>query len=74
MLAITQRTMHFVSKERIGECVLLYIGDILVYGKEKKEHDDKVKYVRKMLERYGLAENTDKRVSCTERVRFLIMS
>jgi hypothetical protein len=38
-LAIIQRFMNIVLKDLLGTCCLVYIDDVLVYGKTKEEHD-----------------------------------
>lgn len=69
--AIFQRCMNLIFKEKIGNGVLVYIDDILVYGKTQQEHEDNFKYVLKVVNMYGLEENRDKRVECVEVMNFL---
>ncbi|KAF9761956.1 Retrovirus-related Pol polyprotein from transposon opus [Nosema granulosis] len=69
--AIFQRVMHLVLKDLIGTCCLVYIDDILVFVKDRKEHDENLKKVLERIEEYGLKENTEKRAECQERIKFL---
>ena len=69
--AVFQRSMDYVMKGLIGKGCIVYIDDILVYGKTRDEHDANLKQVLKRLETYGLNENKDKRVERVEEITFL---
>jgi hypothetical protein len=63
--------MHFILEGLIGSACLVYIDDILVYGRTEEEHDENVKSVEKRLLEYGLVENFAKRVYKQTNVKFL---
>jgi hypothetical protein len=50
---------------------LIYIDDILVFGKTIEEHNKNLSLVLQRLERYNLQENIVKRIMCVEKIKFL---
>lgn len=69
--SIFQRSMHLILEGLIGNACLVYIDDILVYGKNEEEHDINLQSVEKRLVEYGLVENFSKRVYKQTNVKFL---
>lgn len=69
--AIFQRAMNIIFQDLVGTCCLVYIDDILVFGKTKEEHTKNLKLVTERMQMYGLEENKDKRKECVESVEFL---
>ena len=69
--AIFQRVMTLVLEGLIGKACLVYIDDILIFGKTETEHDDNFKRVLERLEKYGLKENIDKRCYKQREIEFL---
>ena len=63
--------MNIILKEKLGNGVQIYIDDILIYGRTKDEHDENLKYVLNILDKYGLEENKNKRIECASKVNFL---
>jgi hypothetical protein len=69
--AIFQRMMSLILSELIGEKCLVYIDDILVFGKTITEHDNNLNEVINLLNKYGLQENKMKRVERQKKIEFL---
>lgn len=69
--AIFQRFMNNTFQDMIGKRCLIYIDDILVFGKDKQEHDENLKSVLQRLKECNLIENMEKRVECQTRIKFL---
>ena len=69
--AIFQRTMNLIFGDMIGAKCVVYIDDILVFGKDYNEHNENLKCVLGRIKMYGLNENLDKRQECVEQVTFL---
>jgi hypothetical protein len=63
--------MNIMFGEEIGKRCLVYIDDILVYGKTKEQHNENLRVIEEIIKNYGLKENRDKRVQCVEAVKFL---
>ena len=53
------------------EGVLIYMDDILIFGKDKASHDEILKLVLERIENSGLKLNRDKCIFCSESVQFL---
>ncbi len=51
--------------------VIVYVDDVLTYGKDTAEHDDRVKRVKTRLEERGFTTNKAKSVESVSRVKFL---
>lgn len=68
---IFQRVMNIVLQGLLGKCCLVYLDDILVFGKSLEEHNFNLKEVRKRLENYNLKENLNKCVIGEKEVTFL---
>jgi hypothetical protein len=69
--AIFQRCMSIVLQDLLGLCCLVYIDDILVFGKTIDEHSKNLELVLNRLNSYGLLENREKRKECVEVIEFL---
>jgi hypothetical protein len=69
--SIFQRSMYLILEGLIGNACLVYIDDILVYGKTESEHDNNLKLVEERLSEYGLIENFAKRIYKKNTVKFL---
>ncbi|KAG0440794.1 Transposon Ty3-G Gag-Pol polyprotein [Dictyocoela muelleri] len=63
--------MNLVLKGLIGVSCVVYIDDILVFGRNIKEHDENLNKVIERLSEYRLKENKEKRVERKENVKFL---
>ena len=63
--------MNMIFAEVIGNVCVIYIDDILVYGKSKREHDENLKKARNLLNGYNLKENIEKRKGCVTEITFL---
>lgn len=70
---IFQRAMNLIFNDKINNGVMIYIDDILIYGKTKMEHDENLKYVTKIIEEYDLEVNISKKIECAEEVNFLVI-
>lgn len=69
--AIFQRAINLMFSEIIGKKCLIYIDDILVFGKTSEEHKENLNEVLTILKKYNLEENKDKIVECAQKVVFL---
>jgi hypothetical protein len=69
--AIFQRAMNLIFGDLMRRCCIVYIDDILVFGKTKNEHDKNLGEVEKIIEKYALKENKNKRITQAESIRFL---
>ncbi|KAG0442406.1 Retrovirus-related Pol polyprotein from transposon 17.6 [Dictyocoela muelleri] len=69
--AIFQRAMHLIVKNLIGNCCIVYIDDILVFGESIDEHDRNLSKIIERLNEFGLEENKDKREERVEKIKFL---
>ncbi|KAG0435276.1 Retrovirus-related Pol polyprotein from transposon 17.6 [Dictyocoela muelleri] len=63
--------MSLILKDFINKICIVYIDDILVFGKNIQEHDQNLKSVLKRLSEYDLEENKEKRLEKKEAVIFL---
>jgi hypothetical protein len=69
--AIFQKAMNLLFKDHIGLRCLVYIDDILVYGRTVDEHNENLKIIEEIIDKYNLKENKDKRVTCSQKIVFL---
>jgi hypothetical protein len=69
--AIFQRAMTLVLKDLIGKICLVYIDDVLIFGKDLDEHDRNMCLVTERLKKYGLEENENKRTFRVTSICFL---
>ncbi|KAF9760719.1 Retrovirus-related Pol polyprotein from transposon 17.6 [Nosema granulosis] len=69
--AIFQRAMQLILEDLLETACLVYIDDILVFGKNIEEHDRNLRKVLSRLKEYNLEENTDKRIERVESIKFL---
>lgn len=69
--AIFQHAMELILTGLVGEKCLVYVDDILVFGRDMKEHDDNLKAVEERLKEYNLKQNFAKRITRSEKVKFL---
>ncbi|MGL5709134.1 MAG: reverse transcriptase domain-containing protein, partial [Aeromonas sp.] len=69
--AIFQRAMNQMFKDVIGEKCVVYIDDILVFGRNEAQHDDNLKRIMEIMKSYGLNENKSKRIEKVKKVKFL---
>ena len=58
--ATFQRLMHTLLDGMLFTGVVVYLDDILIYGKDQTEHDEKLKEIFKRIQRTGLKINPDK--------------
>lgn len=63
--------MNLLFKDLIFKGCVIYIDDILVFGRMIEEHDNNLKLVKKILQEYNLTENLNKRIERVESVKFL---
>lgn len=66
--AVFQRLMDQVLKDEIGNKCVVYVDDILIFGKTEEEHEDNLSAVIKKLVKAGLRANEKK---CTFKVQEL---
>jgi hypothetical protein len=69
--AVFQRAMNLCFNEVIGEKCLIYIDDILVFGRTVEEHDKNLLEINKIIKKYNFVENKTKRIERVEEVKFL---
>ena len=69
--AIFQRGMQLILKDHIPSKCVVYIDDILIFGRNKDEHDRNLELVTDRLEQYGLEINSDKMIVREKTVKFL---
>lgn len=69
--AIFQRAMTLMFEDLIDVCCLIYIDDILVFGKTLEEHDKNLALVIERMKIYNLIENENKGQKRVEEVNFL---
>ena len=58
--ATFQRLMHHMLKGIIFDGTIVYLDDILIYGKDKEEHDKRLEEVFKRIQETGLKINPEK--------------
>lgn len=58
--AIFQNIMDEILKEEIGTCCNVYLDDIIVYGKDKREHDENLDKILKKLQEKRMKINPEK--------------
>lgn len=63
--------MQIVLKDMIGKKCIVYIDDILIFGKDKTVHNENVAQVENKLAEFGLQENFDKRKFKMNEIKFL---
>ncbi len=51
--------------------VIIYVDDVLIYGKDQQEHDKCVRLVKQRLEECGCTTNKAKAIESVSRVKFL---
>lgn len=69
--AIFQKNMNIILNDLIYKKCLVYIDDILVFGKTLEECESNTKEVETRLNLYELVENKNKRISGVEEIQFL---
>jgi len=69
--ATFQGMMNTTLREFLDHRVVVYLDDILIYGKTIEEHEALVKQVLARLERYNLAVSFKKSVFHVDRAKFL---
>jgi hypothetical protein len=69
--AVFQRGMTLILEGLLGKICLVYVDDILIFGKTIEEHDRNFEEVKKRLDEYNLIENVDKRIFRETKVKFL---
>lgn len=68
---IFQRVMNIVLQGLIGKSCLVYLDDILIFGRSVEEHNCNLRQVRERLDKYCLEENHEKSVIFKKEVIFL---
>lgn len=53
------------------EGVVVYLDDILVFGRSQEEHDLRLKALMRRLEEYGVLLNLEKCIFCVDKLEFL---
>ncbi|KAG0439141.1 Retrovirus-related Pol polyprotein from transposon opus [Dictyocoela muelleri] len=69
--AIFQKGMNIVLEDLLGKICYCYIDDIIVFGRDKDEHNNNYNTVIKKFNEYKFIINKDKLVYCKEEVNFL---
>lgn len=69
--SIFQRILNIIFADVIGSKCLVYIDDILVFGKSIEEHDRNLEDVVNIFKKYDLVENKSKRIERSEKINFL---
>ncbi|MGL5708136.1 MAG: reverse transcriptase domain-containing protein [Aeromonas sp.] len=69
--ATFQRAMDYIFKDIINEICIVYIDDILVFGRTEDEHDKNFEKVVDRIKEYKLQENLEKRIFKVEKIEFL---
>jgi hypothetical protein len=69
--AIFQRGMNYILRDLRNLACIVYIDDILVFGKTEEEHDRNLQSILNRLEQYILQINVDKTVKKVENIEFL---
>ncbi|KAG0428202.1 Retrovirus-related Pol polyprotein from transposon opus [Dictyocoela muelleri] len=70
-LSIFQRGISIILEVIIDVVCLVYIDDILLYGKYQNEHDKNIKLVKNRLNEYNLVINEGKSVYGKDKLIFL---
>jgi hypothetical protein len=60
--SIFQKAMNIILEELIGKTCISYMDDVLIFGKDIKEHDKNFQDVQKRLCAYRMIENYEKRI------------
>lgn len=69
--AIFQRMINDVLRPLIGICCYVYIDDIIIFGKDIKEHIENVEKVFRLLQKANLKVNLEKSKFFQKEVEFL---
>lgn len=69
--AIFQRAMNDVLREHIGKRCYVYIDDVVVFGKDLKEHNENLRIVLKTLHKANLKVQLDKSEFMHTSIEFL---
>jgi len=51
--------------------ILVYLDDVLIYGDSKKQHDDRLKALKKRFEEYNVKLNAEKCKYSVQKIKFL---
>ena len=66
-----QRCMQYVLRDLLGKQCCVYIDDIIVFGKTKREHDENLVQVLCKLEESGFKLSKEKFMFCQKKISFL---
>lgn len=70
--AIFQRGMTLVLKDLIGDICFVYLDDIIIFGRNIREHEKHYEMMLERLEQYDLRINPNKSIYCKEKILFLV--
>jgi hypothetical protein len=69
--AVFQRAMEYIFRDLLNVSCIIYIDDILVFGRTEKEHDENFLLVLNRLKKYDMKINEEKTVKKVEKIEFL---
>ena len=69
--AVFQRGMQIVLRGLINKICIIYLDDILIFGKNVEEVENNQKIIRRRLNDYELIINEEKSTGCCEEIDFL---
>lgn len=72
-VAIFQRIMNYELREFIGKGCYVYMDDIIVYGRTKEEHNERLREILECLRKKRLKINVEKMQLCRNEMKGLGM-
>ncbi|KAG0441822.1 Retrovirus-related Pol polyprotein from transposon opus [Dictyocoela muelleri] len=70
-ISIFQRGMGIILESMIGKNCLVYIDDIIIFGKDLNKHQENLKMVEDRIKIFGLVINNEKSVYAKKESEFL---
>lgn len=58
--ATFQRAMDIAFRELIGKCIIIYMDDLTLFSKERKDHLEDLRKIFQRCRRYGISLNPKK--------------
>jgi hypothetical protein len=69
--ATFQRAMNITFGGLLGECVKVYLNDVTIFSRDKKDHITHLKKIFNRFKRYGISPNPKKSVFAVDEAKIL---